>query len=340
MTKPVTAAAALMLVDRGVIELDEPVRQLVPELAERMVLQTLASPLTDTVPAVRDVTVRDLLTFTDGFGQLFASPAEYPILAAALEAGIRMGPPAPAAQPAPEAWLARLASLPLMKQPGDSFLYDTAYDVLSVLIARAAGADPGTFLQQNLFEPLGMPDTSFSVPAGKLHRFVSAYAPQSAGLELTDDPETGQWSREPAFESGAGGLVSTCDDILAFAAMLFNDGEHDGRQLLSAESVRLMTTDALSSAQKSRSLNIPLDFSAGTWGMGVSIVTRSGQRWPPGSYGWSGGLGTHWMTDPGSGTIAVVMTQVELTSPASTRLFDDFSAAVLARGQAFKGQAH
>src|SRR5690625_261732 len=141
MTKPVTAAAALLLVHRGVITLDEPIERLLPELADRRVLRQLNSPLTDTVPADRPVTVRDLLTFTDGFGQLYRSPTDHPIVAAALSAGLRMGPPAPASQPAPDDWLAQLGSLPLMQQPGHSFLYDTAYDVLSVLIARAAGTD-------------------------------------------------------------------------------------------------------------------------------------------------------------------------------------------------------
>lgn len=330
MTKPISAAAALILVDREIISLDEPVQRLLPELTGRRVLRRLDSLLTDTVPARRPVTVRDLLTFTDGFGQLYGSPTDFPILAAALENNLRMGPPAPASQPAEDEWLKRLGSLPLMKQPGQAFLYDTAYDVLSVLIARAAGTDFTTFLQRNLFEPLGMTDTSFSVPAGAAHRLVSAYTPVAGGLELTDEPLTGQWSSEPAFASGAGGLVSTSDDYMAFTRMLLNQGRSDSHQVLSPAAVRLMTTDSLSDSQKSHSLIIPLDFSFGTWGMGVSIITSPGQIWPPGSYGWTGGLGTFWLTHPHDRVVAVAMTQVALTSPDSTRLFDDFSDAVLA----------
>lgn len=332
MTKPVTAAAALLLVDRGVITLDEPIERLLPELADRRVLRQLNSPLTDTVPADRPVTVRDLLTFTDGFGQLYRSPTDHPIVAAALSAGLRMGPPAPASQSAPDDWLAQLGSLPLMRQPGHSFLYDTAYDVLSVLIARAAGTDFATFLQDNLFEPLGMVDTSFSVPASKVHRLAAAYTPGSTGLELTDDPRTGQWASEPAFHSGAGGLVSTCDDYLKFARMILNQGRTGSQQLLSPAAVRLMTTDAMSPVQKSRSATIPLDFSTHTWGMGLALVTAPKQLWPQSSYGWTGGLGTHWMTDPQAEVVAVIMTQVAMTTPDSTQLFDDFARAVPVRG--------
>ena len=331
MTKPITAAAALILVDRGVITLDEPIDRLLPELADRRVLRDLNSPLDDTVAAERPVTVRDLFSFTDGFGQLYQSPADYPILRAALDMGLRMGPPAPASQPAADEWLERLASLPLMQQPGRSWLYDTAADVLGTLIERASGSDFATFLQENLFEPLDMPDTSFSVSADNIHRFVTAYTPEpeTGRLMMSDDPGSGQWSRKPAFSSGAGGLVSTCDDYLAFATMILNRGRAGTQQVLSPESVRLMTEGSLNSAQRSRSGPIPLDMARHTWGMGVSVVTSGDQLWPPGSYGWTGGLGTSWTTSPQDGVIAIVMTQVAMTTPASTQLFDDFSSAVV-----------
>lgn len=332
MSKPITAAAALILADRGVISLDEPIHRFVPELSDRKVLRNLNSPLADTVPAARAVLVRDLLNYTDGFGQLYGSPTDYPILAAALDLGLRMGPPEPGAQSATEEWLARLGTLPLMRQPGHSWLYDTAADVLSVLIARAAGTDVATFLHENLFEPLGMRDTSFSVPTEKLHRLVSAYTPDAATglLAFTDDPITGQWSTAPAFSSGAGGLVSTCDDYLAFATMLLNQGRAHTELILSPASVKLMTTDSLTERQKSRSAAIPLDFRTHSWGSGLSVVTAEDQIWQRGTYGWTGGLGTFWVTNPHEQLVAIAMTQVAMTSPDSGQLFDDFSRAVLA----------
>lgn len=330
MSKPITAAAALLLADRGIIGLDDPIHRWLPELAERRVLRNLTSPLSDTVPAERPVSVRDLLSCTDGFGQLYGSPADYPILAAALELDIRMGPPAPAAQPAPDDWLARLGSLPLMHQPGHSWLYDTATDVLSVLISRAAGMEFTRFLDENLFGPLGMTDTGFSVPMADQHRFVTAYSPNPAGGNhlVTDDPHGGQWSTAPAFASGAAGLVSTCDDYLAFATMLLNQGQHGRQRILSPESVQLMTTSSLTDVQESRSVNVPLDFRTHSWGMGLAVVRTPGQVWRAGSYGWTGGLGTDWNTDPQEQLITVVMTQLALTSPDSGQLFDDVAAAV------------
>lgn len=335
MSKPITAAAALLLVDRGVLSLDEPIQRWLPELADRRVLRSLNGPLTDTVRVVRPVTVRDLLSSTDGFGQLYGSPAEYPIIAAALDAGIRMGPPAPASQPEPDEWLNRLGNLPLMQQPGDSFLYDTASDVLSVLTARAAGTDFATFLRENMFQPLGMHDTGFTVPPEQQSRLVSAYTPDAVtgSPVLTDDPQTGQWSTTPAFPSGAGGLVSTCDDYLAFALMLLNDGRAGTQQILKPDTARLMIRDSLSTGQKSRSMEIPLDFRTHTWGLGMAVVTAHDQIWPVGSYGWTGGLGTQWTTDPQRQMIAIVMTQVAMTSPDSGQVFDDFSAAVQAADQ-------
>src|SRR5262245_25163106 len=148
MTKPVTAVAALILVEECKLRLDEPVDELLPELASRRVLRRLDGSLDETVPSKRPITLRDLLTFRMGFGQMLASPDAYPILKAANELQLGMGPPQPSATPAPDEWMRRLGTLPLMNQPGGAWMYNTGSDVLGVLIARAAGQPLETFLRQ------------------------------------------------------------------------------------------------------------------------------------------------------------------------------------------------
>ncbi len=216
MTKPIVAAATMILVEECRLRLDEPVDRLLPELAGRTVLKRLDGPLDETVPANRPISVRDLLTFRMGFGQMLAPPDAYPILKAASDLQIGMGPPTPSAMPAPDEWLRRLGTLPLMHQPGERWLYNTGSDVLGVLIARAAGQPLETFLRERIFEPLGMQDTGFSVPAENINRLATSYwtNAETGALELYDEAAGGQWSRPPAFPSGAGGLVATIDDYL------------------------------------------------------------------------------------------------------------------------------
>ncbi len=140
MTKPIIAVAAMILVEECKLRLDDPVDRWLPELAERKVLKRLDGPLHDTVPAKRPITVRDLLTFRMGFGMIIAPPDAYPILKAANEQQIGMGPPNPSTMPAPDEWMRRLGQLPLMHQPGDRWMYNTGSDVLGVLIARLGSA--------------------------------------------------------------------------------------------------------------------------------------------------------------------------------------------------------
>ena len=157
-----------------------------------------------------------------------APPDAYPILKAANEQQIGMGPPSPDTLPAPDEWMHRLGQLPLMHQPGEKWMYNTGADVLSVLIARASGQPLETFLRERIFEPLGMKDTGFSVPGHKLDRLATSYWTNfmSGKIEVFDEAKGGQWSRPPAFPSGAGGLVSTIDDYLAFGQMMLNNGKH------------------------------------------------------------------------------------------------------------------
>ncbi len=246
MSKPVTAVAAMILVEECKLRLTEPVDRLLPELADRRVLKRIDRQLDDTVPAHRPITVLDLLTFRQGFGQMMLPPDAYPILQAANELGIGMGSPDLSSTPAPDEWLRRLGTLPLMHQPGEEWMYNTGADILGVLIARAAGQPLGTFLRERIFEPLGMKDTGFSVPAANIGRLATSYMPDPATgtLNLYDPAEGGQWSRPPAFPSGAGGLVSTADDFLAFGQMLLNNGKHGNDRILSRLSVEAMTTNS------------------------------------------------------------------------------------------------
>ena len=171
ITKPMTAAAVLSLVDDGLLELDEPVDGLLPELAGRRVLRRPDGPLTDTVPAQRPITVRDLLTFTWGFGMqgaMFMAPEPWPVVTAAAELELAtFGPPQPGAMPDPDTWMARLGELPLLAQPGERWLYQSGSQVLGVLAARAAGAPFADVLRERVLDPLGMGDTA--IPRGRHH---------------------------------------------------------------------------------------------------------------------------------------------------------------------------
>jgi CubicO group peptidase (beta-lactamase class C family) len=327
MTKPITAAATMILVEECKVRLDEPVDRLLPELAGSKVLKRLDGPLQDTVPANRPITVRDLLTFRMGFGQMMAPPDAYPILKAASELQIGMGPPAPSELPAPDEWIRRLGTLPLMRQPGEMWMYNTGSDVLGVLIARASGQPLETFFRERIFEPLGMKDTSFSVPATKLDRLVTSYWTnfETGALELYDEATGGQWSRPPAFPSGAGGLVSTIDDYLAFGQMMLNQGKHGNERLLSRLSVETMTTDQLTPEQKAVSGLVPGYFDSHGWGFGVSVVTRRDDvAAVPGRFGWDGGLGTSWYSDPREDMVTILMTQRAWTSPSPPHVCLDF----------------
>jgi CubicO group peptidase (beta-lactamase class C family) len=332
MTKPVTAAAAMTLVDDGTLDLDEPVeKRWLPELANRRVLTRLDAPLEDTVPAKRSITARDLLTFTFGFGILLPFDG-YPITRAAeaLHLGA-FGPPRPQEPPAPDEWIRRFATLPLMRQPGEVWLYNTGSEVLSVLLARAAGKPLDALLRERLFEPLGMKDTAFAAPPEKLHRMAAGYLtdPQTGALQPYDPVEGGQWSRPPAFPSGAAGLVSTADDFLAFGQMLLNRGTLGRARILSPESVDAMTADHLTPAQKAAASFPPFGFWKNHgWGFGVCQVTAPDDlTGAAGRYGWDGGMGTAWANDPGRQLVAILMTQ-RGAFPLFSQVYRDFFATV------------
>ncbi len=325
MTKPVTAVATLLLLEDCVLGLDDPVDELLPELADRRVVRTIDAPVDDTVPAVRPITVRDLLTFRMGFGGYFGP---CPVNDAAAPLQLSVGPPQPQLPPDPDEWMRRFSTLPLMCQPGERWLYHTGADVLGVLIARAAGQPFGDFVRDRIFAPLGMADTAFSIPSADLGRMTTCYAtdPESGALSVYDEP-AGQWARPPAFPSGGAGLVSTASDFLAFAEMLLRGGD----PLLSRSSVETMTTDQLTDAQKAVSGFFPDEFDDRGFGFCVGVVTRRVEPAAPiGQYGWDGGLGSIWRNDPSEQLAAVLMTNAMWTSPRPPAVARDFLTATYA----------
>jgi CubicO group peptidase (beta-lactamase class C family) len=304
LTKPIIAAAAMVLVQDGRIALDDPVARWLPELAAPMVVRTPASPVDDVVPAARPVTLFDLLTFRAGYGfpSDFSLPALQPLFT-----DLKQGPPNPQHVAPPDEWMATLARIPMLHQPGAAWLYNTCADILGVLIARVSDDSLPDFLASRLFEPLGMADTGFWVPAAKLGRLTSYYGPDR---ELLDAPD-GQWSSPPPFPSGGGGLVSTADDCLAFGRMLLAGGG----PVLTPESVRQMTTDRLTATQRDAGR---LFLEGDGWGFGGSVNLESGR------YGWVGGTGTSAHVTFRTSTVAILLSQVQMSGPTPPPLMRDF----------------
>jgi CubicO group peptidase (beta-lactamase class C family) len=314
MTKPVVAAAAMTLVDDGILELEAPIDDLLPELSHRRVMVDPAGPLTSTVPAGRAITVRDVLEFRLGLGIDFTGPWPNPLLTAMAEAGLPAGPPAPQAAPGPDEWLRLLGAFPLARQPGERWLYHTGASVLGVLIARAAGLGLPELLRQRILSPLGMNDTGFWVPEDRRNRFGPHWLPDENGPQVYD-PTDGQWASSPAFPDGGDGLVCTAGDYAAFAMMLRAGGVSNGRRVLTPEAVRAMTR-----------VQVPqIDDEGGGWGLGLG-VRRADEpnRRHAGSYGWDGGMGSSWWTDPVTGVTAILLTNQMWTSPAPSPVFVDF----------------
>jgi CubicO group peptidase (beta-lactamase class C family) len=326
ITKPITAVAAMILIEECRLRLDDAIDRWLPELADRRVLKSISSPLDDTVPALRAITVRDLLTSRMGFGSVMAMPDTYPIQRLIREYRIGGdGPPLPSQAPPADEWLQKLGSLPWLAQPGTRWMYHVSVDVLGVLIARVSGQSLGAFLRERIFDPLGMKDTAFHVPAGKLDRLPGLYYldRRSSKLAVFDDAANSAWRTEPPSELGGGGLVSTIDDYFAFSRMMLNRGRHGREQILSRAAVELMTSDQLTPEQRAGS---EIFFgSNSSWGFGMAVDIRRDEIFrTPGRFGWNGGFGTTAYTDPAEGMIGILFTQRMMDSPEPPRVFIDF----------------
>ena len=305
ITKPITAAAVMLLVEDGLVALGDPVARWLPELASPQVVRTPSSPVDDVVPAARPITVEDLLTFRAGWG--FPSDFTLPAVGELFQKLPVFGP-----RETPDEWVTTLGSVPMLYQPGEAWLYNTCSDIQGVLIARVSGRSLPEFLAERIFEPLGMTDTAFHVPADKLDRLPPYHAPDET---LTSGS---LWTEPPIFPSGAGGLVSTVADWHRFGLMLLADGAG----LLSPESVRLMTTDHLTQEQRDAST---LFLEGAGWGYGGSVA-RDGR------YGWVGGTGTTAHVVPSTQTVGVLLTQQQMPGPTPTPLMREFWQYAFAAG--------
>jgi CubicO group peptidase (beta-lactamase class C family) len=334
----------MLLIEDGAMALSDPVERWLPELGGRRVLRAWDAELSDTVPAERAITVEDVLSFRLGFGNIFAQDT-LPVAAAEAALDLKtLGPPWPPTPHTPDQWIAALGSLPLLDQPGERFRYNTGATVAGILIERVAGAPLAEVLSKRVFEPLGMIDTAFYVPASKISRFTSMYAPVEVaalfgaavfgaeavgtGLVLIDRPD-GWYAAPPALPDGAAGLVSTIDDLGAFVAML----AADGGGLLSEDSVALMLRDTTTARDRAEN---PWFFGQHLgWGLMMSVPAagldpRTAPAGMPRGYGWEGGSGTAWRTDPETGLTGILLTQRMMTSPEPPEVVRDFWTAAYA----------
>ena len=326
ITKPIATVAAMLLLEECKFRLDDSIEPWLPELANRRVLKSLSSQIDDTVPALRAITVRDLLTYRMGFGSVMAMPNTYPIQKYIRDYRIGGDGPILPSEPATmDQWLQKLGSLPLIAQPGERWMYQVSGDVLGTLIVRVSGKSLGSFLKERIFDPLGMKDTAFHVPPEKIDRLPTFYFfnRQTNKLDFYDDPVNSAWRSAPAFESAGGGLVSTIDDYFAFSRMLLNKGRHGREQILSRASEELMTSDQVTPEQRAGSEIFFGTYSS--WGFGVAVdIHRQEIYHTPGRFGWTGGYGTTAYTDPAEGMIGILFTQRMMDSPEPPRVFTDF----------------
>jgi CubicO group peptidase (beta-lactamase class C family) len=315
MTKPITSMLALMLVDEGRIELDDSILRWAPEFAEMWVLNSLNGGLEESSPAVRPITFEDLLTHRSGltYGTFHTGPiadAYLEVLGGDIDSHVT-----------PDAWIAGLATLPLIDQPGAAFHYGRSTDLLGLLIARIEGASLGDVLRARIFEPLGMKDTGFTVAQSNRNRQAIAYGFDDEGKLTALDavPGGAALSERPddmAYVSGGQGLWSTLDDYLAFARMFVSRGAVDGVRLLRPETLALMTSNHLSDSQRAKAQMLGMrTFASGHgFGMGVAVVLEP-EKAPltpcgggMGAVGWPGAYGGWWRSDPRDDSVLIFLT--------------------------------
>ena len=326
MTKPLTTVAALMLYDEDRFALDEPIARHAPEFADIRVLRDPNGPLDHTDAAERPITFGDLLTHRSGltYGEFHRGP----IARACTEA---LGGTIDNAL-GPDQWIARLATLPLIDQPGAGFHYGQSNDLLGFIIARVDGVSLGDVLEQRVFTPLGMRDTGFIVPREKRTRRAGLCGFDAEGhlTPLTTTPgrhALGERPDDMTFEAGGGGLWSTLDDYLAFARIFLGGGEVDGVRLLRPETCAMMASNQLTPDQRrtTRLLGRPVFAAGHGYGMGVAVVTEPDKadrltcRGGVGTVGWPGAFGGWWQTDPTDNSVLIFLAHnmLELQQMAS-----------------------
>ncbi|HME49882.1 serine hydrolase domain-containing protein [Mycobacterium sp.] len=299
MSKPITTAAALTLLEEGKLALGDPVTRWLPELADMRVLDDPEGPLDRTVPAQRPITIEDLMTHRSGLAYAFSVTG--PISRAYLRLPVRQNA---------DTWLAGLAELPLLHQPGDRLTYSHATEVLGIILSRIEGKALYEVLSERIFEPLGMTDTGFFVSPDARGRAATMYT-LDEDSRLRHDVMGPPRISPPEFCQGGGGLWSTAEDYLRFVTMLLGGGS----PVLSPDSVRLMRTDRLTAEQKRIPfLGSPYWVGRG-FGLGLSVVTDPAKSTPlfgPGGLGtfsWPGAYGTWWQADPTRDLILIYLVQ-------------------------------
>jgi CubicO group peptidase (beta-lactamase class C family) len=303
MTKPVTIAAAMSLLEEGRLALDDPITRWLPEFADMRVLADPRGPLDKTVPAQRPITVEDLMTHRSGLAYQFSVPG--PLARAYARLPLRQDQ---------DRWLAELAQLPLVHQPGVRLTYSHATDVLGIALSRIAGKPLYQVLAERICDPLGMVDTGFFVSQSGRRRAATMYQ-LDENNRLSHDVMGPPAIAPPPFCQGGAGLWSTADDYLTFVRMLLHGGVVDGVRVLSEESVTLMRTDRLTDAQKQVPfLGMPYWQGRG-FGLNLAVVTdpaKSSALFGPGGVGaftWPGAYGTWWQADPSADLILLYLIQ-------------------------------
>jgi CubicO group peptidase (beta-lactamase class C family) len=311
MTKPITSVAALMLAEEGRFALEDPITHWAPELARMHVVADPHAPLERTAPAARPITFMDLLTHRSGLTYEFLSPGP---LGAAYEAALGG---AIDSDVAPDDWIAKIATLPLVDQPGAGFHYGRSTDLLGFLLARIAGKPFADVLAERIFLPLGMKDTAFAVPASERLRRAEVYGFDETGrLEARPIPERPEGM---AYVSAGQGLWSTLHDFLLFARLFLGDGAVDGVRVLKPETLARMMSDQLTDEQRARAtiFGAPM-FGGHGFGLGVSVVRDAAKPSPflggggNGAVSWGGSFGGWWQTDPAAGQVLIFLTHVSL----------------------------
>src|SRR5579871_28180 len=323
MTKPITSIAFMMLVEEGRVALDEPVHRYIPEWKNLGVFQAGVWPAFLTRPTSQPMRIIDLMRHTSGLTYGFQQRGN--IDAAYRELKIGEVEKAGTLQ----SMIEDLAKIPLEFSPGEAWNYSVSTDVIGYLVGLISGKPFEQFLQERIFDPLGMTDTGFFVPAEKAHRLAACYSasPQGAmtfhatdrkgGLTLQDDPATSSFLSAPSFISGGGGLCSTSADYLTFCRALLNGGELDGVRLVGPKTLALMTSNHLPGGKTlpelSRSLFSEAAYDGIGFGLGFAVTLDPARTLIPGSrgeYAWGGAATTSFFIDPAEELIAIFMTQV------------------------------
>jgi CubicO group peptidase (beta-lactamase class C family) len=338
MSKPITAVALMMLVEEGLIGLDDAVHTHIPSWKDLGVYASgTPTLLADspasfmTTPTARAMKVVDLATHTSGLTYGF-------MMRTAVDAAYRRAKVVDRRTPGGlEGMIDQLAKIPLDFSPGAAWNYSVAIDVLGYLVEKLSGMSFGEFLHRRLFAPLGMHDTAFDVPADKVKRFSSCYQPgaEGHGLMLQDDARDSTYATPPKLESGGGGLVSTAHDYLRFCRMMLDGGTLDGVQILSPKTVALFSLNYLPGGREVADLAFPGMFSeSGYAGVGFSLgcgvnvdVAKTRLPGSVGEYFWGGAASTAFWIDPKEELTVVFMTQV-MGSPARLTLRRDLRTLV------------